>query len=148
MNSQCTILLVDDDEDDVFLVKRALEKIGFDGMFRSVKDAESARAYLEGTGPFEDRDYNPPPKLVLSDSHLGSSSGLQVLQWTRQEAKLRDIPFIMFSSSLSPDEAQTAIANGATAFFVKPTEFEKTIDQLKEIVSYLPEWCRPWLRRE
>jgi CheY-like chemotaxis protein len=146
MNLHCTILLVDDNEDDAFLVWRALAKIGFDGMFRRVSDAASARAYLEGSGPFEDRDYNPAPQLVLSDSHLGTSSGLELLQWTRQEPQLREVPFILFSSSLSPEEAQTAVANGATAYFVKPAQFEKTIEQLREIVSHMPERCRPWLK--
>jgi CheY-like chemotaxis protein len=146
MNSHCTILLVDDNEDDAFLVRRALEKIGFDGMFRRVPDADSARAYLEGGEPFEDRDYNPAPQLVLSDSHLGTSSGLELLQWTRQESHLRDVPFILFSSSLSREEGRTAVASGATACFVKPAQFEKTIEQLREIVSHMPERCRPWMK--
>jgi CheY-like chemotaxis protein len=146
MNSHCTILLVDDNEDDAFLVRRALEKIGFDGMFRRVSDAASARAYLEGSEPFEDRDYNPAPQLVLSDSHLGTSSGLELLQWTRQEPQLHDVPFILFSSSLAPQEAEAAVANGATACFVKPARFEKTMEQLREIVAHMPERCRPWLK--
>src|SRR4051812_32839068 len=58
VNPHCTILLVDDDEDDAFLVRRALEKLGFDGMFRRVSDIENARAYLEGSAPYSDREYN------------------------------------------------------------------------------------------
>lgn len=146
MNPHCTILLVDDDEDDAFLVRRALEKIGFDGMFRRVPDADSARAYLEGKAPFEDREYNPVPQLVLSDSHLGNSSGLQLLQWTRHEPQFQEVPFILFSHSLSPDEANAALENGATAYFVKPAAFEKTVEQIREIVSHMPERCRPWLK--
>jgi CheY-like chemotaxis protein len=138
--------LVDDDEDDAFLVRRALEKIGFDGMFRRVPDAQGARAYLEGSAPFDDRDYNPAPQLVLSDSHLGTSSGLELLQWTRNEPQLSDVPFVLFSGSLSQAEATAALESGATAFLVKAAEFEKTVEQMREVVSHMPEKCRPWLR--
>jgi DNA-binding response OmpR family regulator len=146
MNPHCTILLVDDDEDDAFLVRRALEKIGFDGMFRRVPDIESARAYLDGAGPFEDREYNPPPQLVLSDSHLGVGSGVQLLRWTRRESRFSEVPFVLFSSSLSPAEASAAVENGATAYFVKPAGFDETVEQMREIVLHMPERCRPWLR--
>jgi CheY-like chemotaxis protein len=146
MNPHCTVLLVDDDEDDAFVVRRALEKLGFDGMFRRVADANNARAYLEGKAPFEDREYNPAPQLVLSDSHLGTCTGLELLKWTRGEASLRDVPFVLFSSSLSPDDAKAALENGATAYFVKPAAFEETIAQVREIVSHMPEECRPWLK--
>lgn len=148
MNPHCTILLVDDDEDEAFLVRRALERIGFDGMFRRVPDAESARAYLEGNPPFDDREYNPSPQLVLSDSHLGSGSGLQLLQWTRHEAQFQRVPFVLFSNSLSPADAEAALAHGATAYFVKPANFDRTIEQIREIVSHMPEECRPWLKAE
>ena len=146
MNPHCTILLVDDDEDDAFIVRRALERIGFDGMFRRVPDAESARAYLEGAAPFEDRDYNPAPQLVLSDSKLGTMSGLELLRWTRHAPPLREVPFILFSGSLSPRDAQEALESGATAYFVKPTEFEATVAQIREIILHMPEHCRPWLK--
>ncbi len=146
MNSQCTILFVDDNADDAFLVRRALSKIGFDGMFRRVADADAARAYLEGAAPFEDRDYNPLPQLVLSDSKLGTTSGLELLQWTRRESKFSDVPFILFSGSLSPGDADVALENGATAYFVKPAEFEETTERLKEIVAHMPPHCRPWLK--
>jgi len=146
MNPHCTILLVDDDENDAFIVRRALEKIGFDGMFRRVPDAESARAYLEGKAPFEDRDYNPMPQLVLSDSHLGSVSGVQLLQWTRREPQFGEVPFVLFSGSISSEDATAAVENGATAYFVKPAAFEETVVQMHEIVSHMPERCRPWLK--
>jgi len=147
MNSLCTILLVDDDEDDAFLVRRALERIGFDGMFRRVPDVESAKAYLKGEEPFADREYNPSPQLVLSDSHLGRDTGLQLLQWTLQEAQLKEVPFVLFSNSLSPDEGSVAVQNGATAYFIKPAEFDETVQQIREIVAHMPERCRPWLKK-
>ena len=146
MNPHCTILLVDDDENDAFLVRRALEKIGFDGVIRRVPDAESARAYLEGATPFDDRDYNPSPQLVLSDSKLGTTSGLDLLRWTRQAPQLKHVPFVLFSSSLSPAEAEQALDSGATAYFEKPAEFDATVKQMRDIVAYMPEACRPWLK--
>jgi CheY-like chemotaxis protein len=115
-------------------------------MFRRVPDAESARAYLEGAAPFDDREYNPAPQLVLSDSHLGSGSGLQLLQWTRHAPQFHEVPFVLFSNSLSPEEGNQALNSGATAYFVKPSTFEQTIEQMREIVSQMPERCRPWLK--
>jgi CheY-like chemotaxis protein len=71
---------------------------------------------------------------------------VQLLEWTRHEPQFSEVPFVLFSGSISPEDAKAAVENGATAFFVKPAAFEETIVQMHEIVSHMPERCRPWLK--
>jgi CheY-like chemotaxis protein len=70
MNSHCVILLVEDDENDSFFVRRTLAKLDLPGKVEHVWDAESARRYLTSAKPFQDREQYPIPDLIITDLSL------------------------------------------------------------------------------
>ena len=82
------ILLVDDDENDVFFMLDAFRKAGVDVPVQIVRDGKEATDYLRGSGSFSDRARFPVPSLVLLDLKLPFVMGLDVLKAIRHELKL------------------------------------------------------------
>ena len=79
------ILLVEDDENDVFFFKRAVERSGITHPLLVVRDGQDAVHYLGGTGDYSDRTTYPAPRLVVLDLNLPVKHGLQVLKWMRSQ---------------------------------------------------------------
>jgi CheY-like chemotaxis protein len=80
-----TILLVEDNEDDAFFMKRALHDAGIRNRVIHVEDGRQAIDYLSGTGEFADRERAPIPMIVFLDLKLPFKSGHEVLEWIRQQ---------------------------------------------------------------
>ncbi len=86
MNSHCVMLLVEDDENDAFFVRRNFAKLNFPCAVEHVWDSEAARRYLTGAKPYDDREKFPLPDLILTDSSLlERNSGLEFLEWVRRQ---------------------------------------------------------------
>ena len=83
------ILMVEDDPNDVLLLKRALKKEGVTLPVQVVSDGQAAVQYLEGRGPYTDRDLHPLPCLILMDLKLPKKNGLEVLRWLRGHHELQ-----------------------------------------------------------
>src|SRR5690242_4124118 len=95
-------LLVEDDDNDFILLKRALSRADPTVQLHWVRDGAEAKEYLNGSGRYEDRTAFPLPTMVLSDLKMPRCSGLELVQWVRQQPRLRALPFIMFSASDQP----------------------------------------------
>ena len=80
-----TILLVEDDPNDVFLFQHAMKQVGIQNPLRVATDGQEAIDYLSGLGKFEDRELYPLPCLLLLDLKLPFLTGLDVLKWIRQQ---------------------------------------------------------------
>jgi CheY-like chemotaxis protein len=93
------ILYAEDDDNDVFLMERAFEKIGISHPLRIVPDGKRAIAYLAGEEPYVSREKNPLPCLVLLDLSMPGRHGLEVLQWIRAQPNLAGMPVLAFTSS-------------------------------------------------
>lgn len=135
------ILMIEDDPNDVFLMKRALDRAGLDLPVRSVQDGEEAVAYLEGGGRFADRQAYPVPCLVLLDFKLPKKNGVEVLRWLRSRRDLEDLPVLMISSSAQPEDRKAAIDCGVEAYRVKPVSFDEMIRLAREIRDRAKEHC-------
>jgi CheY-like chemotaxis protein len=95
------ILLIENDEKDVFFLRRAIAKTGWDGDVRVVGSATEARAYLENAPPFRDRNYYRRPRLILSDYRLAGHTALEFVTWVRGEPSMADIPIVIISGAVS-----------------------------------------------
>jgi CheY-like chemotaxis protein len=82
---EATVLLCEDDPDDVLLTQIAFEKARLANPLQIVRDGEEAIAYLEGEGRFADRTRFPLPILVLLDLKMLKLDGFHVLQWLRSQ---------------------------------------------------------------
>jgi CheY-like chemotaxis protein len=130
-----TILQVEDDPNDVFLLQHAMKKAGVTNPIKVVSDGQQAIDYLQGTGPFADREKFPAPFLVLLDLKLPRVMGLDVLKWIRRQAGTRKI-VVVLSASDQPTDISQAYELGANGFLVKPAEARKMEETARAIKDY------------
>ena len=131
-----TILLVEDDPNDVLLMERALGKAKLVNPLHVVEDGEQALAYLEGKGPYADRARYPLPVLILLDLKLPRMSGLEVLAWLRQQPGLKRIPVVVLTSSNEPADVNRAYDLGSNSYLVKPGGQEEMLELVKALNLY------------
>ncbi len=114
-----TVLLVEDNPDDVFLMQRAFKKARIKAQLLVVTDGKQAVSYLEGTGEYNNRQLYPLPDLVFLDLKLPFLHGFVVLGWIRKQAHLNDVHVIIMTSSMEDQDREKAAALGAP-YLVKP----------------------------
>lgn len=125
------ILLVEDNEDDVFLMRRALKGARVINPLQVVEDGQSAVDYLGGNGKFADRGAYPMPAIVFLDLKLPYLSGHDVLAWIRRQKDLESLIVIVLTSSNEPSDLSRCYALGANSYLVKPP----TPEQLEELAK-------------
>lgn len=135
LDPTATILLVEDDQTDTILIRRALARAGIMNHLQAVADGDAAVAYLAGEPPYE-RAKNPLPSLVLLDLKLPRRSGLEVLGWIRQQPGLKRLPVIVLTSSSEHQDIRVAYDLGASSYLVKPSSFAKLIEVMESVRSY------------
>jgi CheY-like chemotaxis protein len=118
MKSPVTVLLAEDNEDDLFLSLRVLEKVGIAPAH--VSNGKDAMDYLAGRGIYQDRTLYPLPDVVLLDLKMPAYTGHEVLEWLRDQSQLRDMKVYVLTSSDEPRDRQRAEKAGAQGYFVKP----------------------------
>jgi CheY-like chemotaxis protein len=135
------VLLVEDDDFDVELLKAALARTPGEIHLIRVKDGDNAIDYLSGAAPYEDRKKYPLPVTMLLDIKLPRRSGLEVLQWLRsQETTMKRLPTVMLTSSAHKADINHAFEHGANAYLTKP-------ESIKDLTSLLGEFKSFWLKR-
>ena len=130
-----TILQVDDDPNDVLLLRRAMNKVGVPNPIQVVSDGQQAIDYLAGAGKFADRAQFPFPGLVLLDLKLAYVMGLEVLRWIRQQCTTPLVVIVLTASAEDSDIA-TAYRLGANAFLTKPLEPNKLEEMVQAIKDF------------
>lgn len=133
------ILLVEDNDDDVALVQRAIRRAGISTRMHAVGDGDAAVDYLQGTGPYADRQAWPMPRLVLLDLKLPRRSGLEVLEWMRAQPSLAPTVVVALTSSRENADLQRAYALGANSYLVKPVDFDDLLQMMQTLDLY---WIR------
>lgn len=118
------ILIVEDNDVDAICIRRAFVKAKVLNPVMCVQSGEEAIAYLKGEGQFANRLEFPLPDLVLLDLKLPGISGFQVLEWIRQQPKLKSLRVVMLTGSTDAEHMKLARQLGAESFLVKPLDFE------------------------
>ena len=131
MGTNRAILLVEDNEDDVFLMKRALKGARVVNDMNVVEDGQAAQDYLAGAGKFADRSSYPMPAVVFLDLKLPYISGHDVLAWIRRQKEFDSLIVIVLTSSNEAWDVSRCYALGANSYVVKPP----TTQQLEELAK-------------
>ena len=134
------LLLVEDNEDDVFLMKRALKGARVVNPLLVVEDGQQAVDYLGGAGKFADREQYPLPAVVFLDLKLPLLSGHDVLAWIRRQRELESLVVIVLTSSNEPSDLNRCYALGANSYVVKPPTPEQLEDLAKAFKWYWLEY--------
>lgn len=133
-----TVLLAEDNPNDLFLVKRAIRKANLAVSVQVVGNGEEAVSYLMGEGDYADTERYPLPALILTNLKMPRMNGLELLIWVKQQPNLQDIPVVVMSSSEEPDEVRQITDLGANSYFVKPLSVDALAETLKNVMSFLP----------
>lgn len=117
-----TILLVEDNDDDVFAMQRGLRKTQLTYRLQVVSDGQKAMDYLSGTGAYVDRESCPIPTIIFLDLKLPYVDGFELLQWLRAQPMFRDIAVVVLTGSGEQSDRDRAAGLSVRAYVVKPPE--------------------------
>jgi CheY-like chemotaxis protein len=138
-----TILLVEDNEDDVFVMKRACQRTGIPHALQVVMSGEAALEYLEGTGVYADRTAYPLPQVIFLDIHLPYRDGHQVLEWIRARPHFKNLPVVMLTSSDQREDIDRAYELGVTSYLKKVACLAEFGQGVRVILKYWLELNTP-----
>lgn len=136
MNHEFVLLLLEDSEEDIFLFRRSVSKVGREVALQCVRNGDEAQQYLRGENKFADRERFPLPAVIFCDLQLPGMSGLEFLDWLRREPVLRAMPCVIYSGSANPADVQTAYERGVTSFIVKPVDFTEWVRRLEVVLRF------------
>jgi CheY-like chemotaxis protein len=131
-----TVLLVEDDASDIFMVKMACERAGVAQLLQIVTDGEMAIDYLSGKGAYADRTAFPLPSLIFLDIHIPKQSGFDILKLVRAKPGLKKIPVIMLSSSTLPVDVDRAYQFGVTSYVQKIPNQTEFCQAIRVVLNY------------
>lgn len=136
MVANATVLLAEDDPDDVLLTQLAFEKARLLNPLQVVRDGEEAMAYLRGDGRYADRVKYPLPILLLLDLKMPKVSGFQVLEWLRSKPLLDQLPVAIMTSSDHDPHISRAYELGADSYLIKPPDAEALLALVQRLHAY------------
>jgi len=130
------ILLAEDSESDVLLLKRAFQQMGVPVLLHSVHDGAEAIAYLKGDGKYAQRAEFPLPDLLLLDLKMPLANGFEVIQWVRAQPRLSALRIVVLTTSDQVVDIDRAHRLGANSFLVKPVSFSEFRDTVQTLCHY------------
>ncbi|TAL76751.1 MAG: response regulator [Bacteroidetes bacterium] len=136
MDYEVEILLVEDNPSDAELAMRALKKNKLANSLIRVSDGEEALDYIFARGPFKTREKLNIPKLILLDLKLPKVDGLEVLKVIKADKVTKLIPVVVLTSSREESDMIESYKLGVNSYIVKPVDFDKFIDSVREIGLY------------
>lgn len=149
MSDSAVILLAEDRDDDVVLIRQAFSRAHIPNPLYIVRDGSEVISYLKGDGKFSNRAEYPLPDLLLLDLKMPRTDGFEVLAWVRKQPTLAALRILVLTSSDELRDVNRAYNLGANSFLVKPHDFEDFI-QLSKVMqefwltkSKAPEISRP-----
>lgn len=114
------ILIVENNSDDLFFLKRALRSANISDNQYSVSDGRAAIAYLQGEGEYADRTRWPVPWLIFLDLKLPYKSGIEVLEFIRSRPELQKINVVVVTASEDDKDMRRTTELGVNAYLLKP----------------------------
>jgi CheY-like chemotaxis protein len=118
------LVMVDDDEDDCYLLEAALKDARFNCTFRCVQNGLEIMDYLERSGQYQDPKAAPYPDLIFLDLNLPLMNGREVLARLKTDPRFRSIPVIILTTSCDIEDVKVCYDLGANSYIIKQAHFE------------------------
>lgn len=135
MNDVPTMLIVEDNPDDLDLLKRAIRRAAIEVRYDVATDGDAAVEALERVIESGDR----LPRVMLLDLKLPRRSGFEVLEWMKSNPPVRRVPVVVLTSSETSSDLARAYDLGANSYLVKPVSATALTEMVEQIGAY-------WLR--
>lgn len=133
MSQEVEILLVDDSPEDVELTVLALRRNKLSNDIQVAEDGAEALDFLFCRGPYKERTFSHPPRLVLLDLKLPKVDGLEVLRTIRADERTKTIPVVILTSSKEQKDVIDGYNLGVSAYIQKPVDFDQFADTIRQI---------------
>lgn len=137
MNSP-VVLLVDDADEDVYLIRLALLHRNLQFDLRHLIDGREGMDYLNGTSQYSDRETFPFPVATIVKIQLPLRSGFDVLAWVRRHPRLKDHAVVVLNGVPRPGDSDRAAQLKATRYFEKSAEYTDVVDFLETLLPHAP----------
>jgi len=131
-----TILVVDDDRNDLILIENAFRAIGVKDPIHMVNGGREAIDYMTGEGIYADRNLYAYPTFITTDLKMPAVDGFAVLEHLKDHPQWAVIPTVVLTSSRDLDDIKKAYMLGASSYHVKPGSLEDLRRLLKVLHDY------------
>ena len=130
------LLLVEDNLNDVVVALRAFRLHGLEHRVKVLRDGAEALDYLTGEGGEDEAEAPPLPKVILLDLRMPRIDGRAVLRQVRADARTRDVPVVVVSSSQAEADIRDCYEMGANSFVVKSFDAKRPGEYLVDVARY------------
>jgi two-component system, response regulator len=127
------ILLVDDNEQDVFLTQRALKKSNIANDVVVCSDGQEALDYLFGNGRYTGRDLTQMPVVTLLDIKMPRVDGFEVMRQMRADPRTKLLPVVCLTSSKEDKDILEGYRVGCSAYVIKPVDFDQFAEAIRQL---------------
>jgi len=131
-----TILLVEDNPDDIMLTQRALKRANILNEVVVARDGIEALEYLRCKGDFAERSGNPLPVVILLDLNMPRMSGQECLREIRNDESLKMLPVVVLTSSREEQDIIESYNLGANSYIQKPVDFDQFVKAIRTLGLY------------
>ena len=135
-SKQVEIVLIEDNPHDAELALRALKTYNLANELIWLKDGVEALDFIFAQGQYADRSIEDVPKVVLLDLKLPRINGLEVLEKVKSDVRTKGIPVVVLTSSSEERDIVTSYNLGVNSYILKPVDFDKFINAIREIGFY------------
>ena len=139
------LILIEDSQNDIELFLNVVEWIDMGDQVRVFPDGREALEYLLGTGKFEGKglDY---PAVIFLDLKMPLMDGIEVLKALKENPRTVTHPVVVFTSSNQDIDVVESYQLGANSYVVKPVQFEKFAETIRELINYWRNMNRPMVQ--
>ena len=127
------ILLVDDNEDDVYLTREAFDAASLRVHLHHVDNGEKCLQFLRKQGPYANV---PSPDLILLDMHMPVMDGHEVLKEIVKDDKLRHLPVVVLTTSYEAADIQKMYGLRCSSYITKPVDFDNFVKAIGQLAGY------------
>ncbi|HEY9257469.1 response regulator [Chitinophaga sp.] len=126
------ILMVDDDADDRDIIRFSMESINASDTIGFAEDGEQALTILQ-----DDVALSPVPQLIVLDLNMPRMNGTETLRSLKQDERFKNIPVIIYSTSINPFEKEKCMELGAHSFITKPISYQESVEIATAFLSFV-----------
>jgi two-component system response regulator len=130
------ILLIEDNPNDVKLTLHAFKSANLANTVHVARDGVEALEYLFGSEASAGQQLPEKPRLILLDLKLPRLDGREVLKRIKADPRTCTIPVVMLTSSSEEKDVMTTYQTGANSYIVKPVDFERFTEAVRDIGKY------------
>ena len=138
------LILIEDSQNDIELFLNVVDWIDMGDQVRVFPDGREALEYLQGTGKYESKapDY---PIVIFLDLKMPMLDGIEILKILKGNPRTVTHPVIVFTSSNQDIDVIKSYELGANSYVVKPVQFEKFAETIRELINYWRNMNRPMI---